>query len=170
MLNLDISNPESCSLKKFILVDESDYDNVRIKNVSMEITPPNFPKVNVTFVEKQVNIYNARILNIQCDRDANLPDGIYTVKYSIFPNIDNFVEKKFFRVELLKCKYGKVLLSLHLQDCCTDLHNKLRQTNEVWQLMVGVTAAANDCDFKAAIDLYNKACKILDSLNHDCNC
>lgn len=169
MLNLDIEMYKDCSLSKLIIADESEYDNVRVKNPTLEITPPNFPKINVAFQENQVNIYNSRLLNIQCDRNGNLPDGVYTVRYSIQPNIDNFIEKKFFRTEILKCKYGKVLLSLHLEECCSDLSSKLNTVQDAWQLILGVYAAANDCDFVVAYDLYNKACKILDDLKN-CEC
>ena len=168
MLNLDVNMAKDCSLSKLIIDDESDYDNVRLANPSLEITPPNFPKINVAFVPNERNIYTSRLLNIECDRNADLPDGTYTIRYSIQPNIDNFIEKKFFRLEKLRCKYRKVLLSLHIEDC-DDLSKKINKVGDAWQLMIGVEAASNDCDFSSAYDLYNKAFKILNTIK-DCEC
>lgn len=167
MVNLDINILPSCSLKKLVVVDDSNYDNNTINVNSMEITPPGFNKVNVTFVKDSINVYDSISLGISCEDYVMIPDGIYKFKYST-PGINEFIEKTFMRTELISCKYGKVLLSLHMEEECNDktLFSKVR---DIKMLIDGSISAANNCDVDLAYKLYNKADNLLDKIKK-CNC
>lgn len=168
MLTLDLNLLESCSLKKLVVSDDSFYGNTKVKNASMEITPPGFNKINVTFVPDSVNIYNSTLLGISCDY-VNLPDGLYKFKYSIYPNTNNFIEKSFLRTEQLQCKYGNFLLSLHLDCKCENPSKNLSKLKNIKTLIEGAIAASNDCNTTLAYELYNAANCQLDKLKK-CKC
>jgi len=168
MLNLDINVLPTCTLKSIAIADDSEYGTTRIQNQSLEITPPNQSKINVSFAPKQVNVYKSTSLGLSCEDFEILPDGLWTLKYSIFPNTNNFIEKSFFRTELLKCKFGKFLLSLHLDNIDCKKPN-FKDVTTLITLIEGITAAGNNCNFDLAYNLYKKANNILDN-KKGCEC
>lgn len=166
-MTLDIGLLPSVSLKKMVMIDLSDYEDNQVSNVNLEITPPGFNKINVPFVKGGVNIYDSVSFATSCGTFNVLPDGVYKIRYSI-PGYEDFIEKSFFRTSLIECKYGKVLLSLHMDDDCYD-KSSLNKVSEIRSMINSVIAAANNCDISLANKLYNKASKLLDRIQK-CEC
>ncbi len=167
MATLDIGLASSNSLMKIVFVDESNYEGVATGVVSMEITPPGFNKINVQFTPNSFNIYDSDSLGISCGAFTNIPDGVYTVKYSV-PKFNQFIQKSFLRTELIFCKYGKVLLSLHLEEDCKDT-SSFSKLDDARRMIDAAISAANNCDVNLAYQLYNKADNILNQIK-DCSC
>lgn len=172
---LDITLVETYNLYYIAITDISEYPpNWNIQNVSFEVTPPGFLKINVPFTPKSTNYYKSSHLGITCGVDEDcvpLPDGIWKMKYSIKPNSTYWVEKSFMRVNQIRCDYGEAFLKVDLLDECSknkkQLKDKLQQINI---LIEGSVAAANACDFERATKYYEKAKFMLDNFNKDCNC
>lgn len=170
-LSLNIMPINTYSTKTLGLVDISVYDPVTPSNETLEITPANYPKKAISVTHGQAWVFTANDLGIDCDSDClDLPDGMYTVKYSISPNETNYIECCFIRVELLKCKYQKAFLKIE-QDCRCSPHSQIKK--ELWDiemLIEGAVASANSKDDVSARMMYRKADDALDRILSDCNC
>lgn len=170
MPNLDIQLIDTYSLNSIAFADISDYGNLVIKNPSFEVSAPGFNKQNIVFTPKQINVYTAADLKLDCDPDAALPDGIYTIKYSIYPNDnpDYQVEKYFFNTKQISNKYQQVTLSLLNGNCqCKSDYNK--ELIGIKLLIEGSMAAANSDEVDLAYQMYNKAANKIDKFKK-CNC
>lgn len=168
-MRLDLDVLRNSSIKRMVITDESLYESTIPTGATLEITPPGWNKIVVPFTPNAANSYTSINLGLSCDDYIALPDGIYKLKYSVFPNTTNFVEKTFMRVEKLICKYGKVLLNLHLEDDCPIDKSSLDKMNEIRLLIEGAVAAANSCDNELAYQLYDKANCLLDRIKI-CEC
>lgn len=175
---LDITLIQTYSLKTLGIADISVYpDNFNVINPTIEITAPGLMKISLPFNPRAVNIFNSNNINLTCtpnfDLLSSLPDGIYTIKYSIAPNQNRFVEKSFMRVDKLECKFSQTFLYLDLDDdSFKDNHNaKLDKLKKARLFIDGSVAAMNECDSNLAIKLYKKAEQILDEIiNGECKC
>lgn len=168
---LDILPIDTYSVTTIAFADTSDYGTTLVSNPSFEVTPPGWNKVNLFFTPSNVNVYNASHFNIACDNQTALPDGPWTVKYSIYPNAQNFVEKTFFRTELIRCKYSQAFLKMETTcECNGQQHSKLKQQLQNIKLLIeGAVASSNQCDNLAAMDKYKQADRLLGKLNF-CEC
>ena len=116
---------------------------------------------------------NSNNLNTNCSATTPLPDGIYTIKYTVYPAATYWVQKEFMRVSQIKCTYERVFLAIDLHCSCNGayyggLKDELRN---VKLLIEGSISAANDCNIKDAVSMYNKASSILAKLSKcQCNC
>jgi len=175
---LDITLVPTYSLKTMSIADISIYPSgLNINNATLEITSPGLRKVAISFIPKSVNTINSNTIQLTCvdsySELASLPDGIYTLKYSIAPNQTYFIEKNFIRVDQLECKYANALLYLDLDESdFKEKHSiKLKKLKPVRILIDGSIAAMNECDGPLAIKLYQKANELVeDLLNGECNC
>lgn len=174
---LDLMLIDSYNLSTLVIADSSWYPSTFIiTNPTLEITPPGFNKITVDFNEKSANIFRADDLGIDCDASCpdlpELPDGIYTVKYSVYPNSTYYIEKNFIRVDKIKDTYRKAFLKVDLGTCyLTNKKKELKNTLKRVKLLIeGSIAAANSCDQESAYQHYKKANEILQSILNDCNC
>lgn len=177
ILNIDYLQ-EKNSLTKLYVADMSTYngyvtytDGAWTHSPTLEITAPGFTKVALDFVPNSVNIFNASNLNINCDSDSTLPDGVYTIRYSISPSSVYNIEKTFIRVVAIKCKFSRLFLGVTMDCACgqskqTQLKAQLRDIKE---MIEGAIASSNQGDIDSAMDLYNLADKALDRIQ-PCNC
>lgn len=158
-------------------MDMSYYQNPsEIIAPSFEITTPIYStKVSLPFFPQKVNIYRSQDLKLNCEEDKYIiiPDGVYTVKYSVFPSETYYVEKSFYRIDNLICKFEEKFLEIDLSFCNCDnklkskLKNKLR---EIRMLIESLIAASNVCDFKKADYIYKYIIKSLHEIgNCECN-
>lgn len=171
VLNIDYLN-EKNDLAKIYFADISTYaNNITITTPTIEITAPGFAKMALDFVPNSVNIYTAANLNIDCDATSTLPDGIYTVRYTISPSTKYYIEKTFIRITALKCKWAKAVLTVDLDCACGESkQNQLKlQLRDIKELIEGAVASSNDCDTQGAYDKYTLANKLLDRLKY-CDC
>lgn len=171
---LDIIMIDTYDVKSIGFADVSSYpSNFTVVNETFEITPPGFPKINVPITPAAANVYHSDDLGITDPDDefGSLPDGIYTVKYTINPSLNLSIERSVLRVEAIKCKYYNVFLYLDL-DCGCNLTyiNKQKQALRKAKLLIyGAIASANKQDYLTSFKLYDKADKLLNNLSK-CEC
>ena len=145
-----------------------------IVNPTLEVTPPGFKKVLLSFTAKSVNVYNSYNLGL-CAQElimsTPLPDGLYTIRYSIHPVYKYNVEKTFLRVDSLQQKFDRVFIQSDINNC--DTRNKdFKILKEINLDIDGAVAAANTCSYKLAMELYRRANKKIDNFTknqcHSC--
>ena len=128
---------------------------------TIEITPPSFPRVSIPFVASSVQVYNSFTLGLTSGEGCTntpLPDGIYKVKYSIYPSYAYYTEKTFIRVERLLSQFDEAYLKLDLFECDAAVKYQERQSLALIEDYInGAIAAANKCSNKLAMELYEKA-------------
>lgn len=168
---LDINIVDTHNIKTIAVSDHSAYiDNSAIQNPVLEITPPGWGKVATMFTPKGVNTYNSNNVGItnNCDFDnlVAMPDGIWKFRYSIFVNIDNYIEKFYLRTTNIQCKYQKAFLKFigTCDDSTIDKDKNRKALRDISILIDGAVAAANKYDDLLAMDLYHRADKLLDKL------
>lgn len=159
---IDSNNP-----KTFRLVDDSEYNpKLPVQNARLEVTPPGFKYAQVFDVKPYFNMaLNASILGILKTKSykllADLPDGIYHIKYSIAPNADLLVEYDYFRTIKLMDKYSRIVCSLleKKRDYTVREFDMIKQ-EILWihQLIDAAKYKAEICgDPQKGLDLYNEA-------------
>jgi hypothetical protein len=134
---------------------------------TVEISAAGFPTKSVSFVPNSLNIYNASNLGI-CDTNDSqpLPDGIYTIKYSIAPAYQNFVEKTIMRVDAIMERYDTAFMKLDMFECDQQIRRQQKiDLDSVNYFIQCSIAAANKCANAKAIQLYNQADKMLKKIN-----
>lgn len=173
---LDVIILDTHSSKLLAVCDSSVYPAAfNISTPTIEITVPNFKTVSIAFVAKSIQLYNSTSLEITCDEDTcvttQLPDGIYTIKYSIYPAYKYYVIKSFIRVDILQEKLDEVYLKMDLVECDRELEEQDRKLLDTMQAFIdGAISASNKCANKLAMELYRKADRgIKNYLNHRCN-
>lgn len=160
---LDLFLIETNSVETIGIADISSYPkNFYILNPSLEITPPGYNKKTVSFTTKAANFYRAVDLGIVCDGCADLPDGIWHMKFSMNPVSVNYVEKSFIRVEKLKKHYLDIFLKVDLLE--KEDKKLLELLEKVEILISGAIAASIDCNMELAYKLYQKAEAMLDTV------
>lgn len=138
---------------------------------TLEITPPGFPTVAVPFTPNNLNIYNSSTLQLTCDPNpqAPIPDGIYTLKYSIAPAYDNFVTKTFMRIDLIQERFDNVFMALDIMECDSRLKSEQKQRiDRIEFLIAGSIAAANKCAERISAEMYNEADREIKRLEKYC--
>lgn len=102
---------------------------------------------------------------------GDLPDGIWEIKYSIYPYADNFVELTYLRNTLQKIKYVNAYCSLDLNKCTKSAYNsKFEELRSIWNFIKAAEYSAYCCKYDTAIKMYNIAEAMLDKFTGDCNC
>lgn len=103
---------------------------------------------------------------------ANLPDGIYVIKYSVSPNDQVFVEYNHMRISYALNKYYNILCEVDANACEPPLKTKqrLEQLGLIKMYLEAAKAKVEFChDPQKGMTLYNYALKMLNKL--DCvNC
>jgi hypothetical protein len=164
---LDFFLPETHSSKLLAVSDYSIYpEGYTVTLPYLEITPPGWDKVLFTFVARGTQVYDSNTLGITngCE-PIPLPDGIYTIKYSINPSYKYFVEKNIFLVNGLYEKWDECWVKAHLS--CGINRTTMQVLDGIECYIEGAVALANKCMTKAAYDLYNQANVLLNCyLNH----
>lgn len=159
------------------IADASTYDpNIPIANPSIEITPPGgFSKVTLPFSPKSINTINSNLVGITISCDYNslreLPDGIWTFRYSIKPNLTSYVDRYYMRTAIIECKLQGLLLKNLMNDKLdsTKRDQNLKSILDAEILIEGSISAANRADIQTSLELYRKADKLLDIIS-DKNC
>lgn len=159
------------------VADASEYPvGFVISTPTLEITVPNYDPITIPFVEKTIQLYNSKSLELVCKEDEDcdnipLPDGIWKIKYSIYPAYKYYVVKTFIRVDYLQEKLDDVYMKMDLMQCDRELEIQDRKYLDTAQAFIeGAVAAANKCADKLAMNLYRKAERMIkDYLNHRCN-
>lgn len=142
---------------------------------TIEIDVPSFGIISLPFTPEEFNIFNSTTFGITTVNDdlVPLPDGVYKIKYSIFPAYENYVEKTILRVDSLMEKFDTAFMNLDMMECDMAIKKQDKvQLNSIYYFINGAIAAANNCAIDTANKLYNQANKMLNNFikNNQCGC
>lgn len=164
---LDIALLDTHSLTSIAILDLSSYPaNWVNTNPSIEITPPGFASVILDFTPSSLQVFKSTNLGVACAwcEESDLPDGIWTFKYSVYPSYKYYVEKTFVKVDRLQEKLDEAFLTLDISECDESIKksDKVILSNVQDYLEMAV-AAGNKCVFKLFNTYYNKASTLLNN-------
>jgi hypothetical protein len=142
---------------------------------TIEITIPGFGIVSLPFTPSDFNVFDSTSLGITGVGDVlvPIPDGVYEIKYSVFPAFENNIEKSIIRVDQLMEKFDAAFMKLDMMECDMAIKTQDKVVlNSIYYFINGAIAAANNCAIDTANKLYNQANKMLDNFmnNNKCGC
>jgi len=174
---LDVMN--DCVLR---IVDTSVYStSVPVECPILEITLPGF-KYSIQFGEETTPaIAPGFMLNLTaCDLELQFdncgskfsafPDGIYTIKYSVSPNDQVYVEYNHLRITKALIKYEKVMCDIDVAACepTKEITKKLEQLRLIKMYLEAAKAKVETChEPKKGMELYTYAMKLLGKFTCD---
>jgi hypothetical protein len=147
--------------KVFRVADTSMYsDDLPIDCGLLQITSPGFNQpVNID-VQKGFNlVLNGCTLGIQltgCSQAEVLPDGIYTIRFSVAPNSSVYTEYQHLRITQTTNLYFRELCKLDLAACepDADVKESLNELNMIKNFIDAAKAKVEYChDPAAGMDL-----------------
>jgi hypothetical protein len=174
-LNLDILVIPTYSTKTLAVLDISTYpDSPAVTSPSIEITPPGFDAIEIVFDTEEYNVFNSEDLGITDTGEdlVPIPDGLYTLTYSVTPASENYVTKTIMRVDQLQQEFDKTFMKLDMMECDSAIKKQSKaELNTIFFLIQGSMAAANNCAIETANKLYQQAFKQLSYFNKkNCGC
>ena len=175
---LDLIILDTHDVSTIAVGDTSSYPNgFSIATPTLQVSAPNYPTKTFAFVAHSIQVYNAYTLGIYSNGDScsitELPDGIYTFKYSVDPVNVNNVTKQFLRTAKIEATLDEAFLKLELMECDGRIKKQKKETIDLIEYYIrGAIASANKCALKQATELYGKASKMLNNFisNNECNC
>jgi hypothetical protein len=168
MNQLSINIIDTYNLKTMGIIDTTVYGTTPVVNPTIEITPPGFGKKSLVFTTGAINIYNSNNMGITDCKNLkelhDLPDGIYRIRYSVFPNTTAAFETTHLRTARLK----QMLYSQYLSYLQSEKKpvNTRKNLEDAGLLLNGALLAT--ADEATAIALYRKAEKLLST--DQCGC
>lgn len=160
----------SCILS---VMDTSVYsDIVPITCETLNITVPGFNYSNQFDVTPGFSqIFTACDLQLQTsqcgEQYADLPDGVYIIKYSVSPNEVVYVEYNHLRITKALIRYNKVLCDLDLAACepSKKTQEKMDKLSQIRMYLEAAKAKVEYChEPQKGMTLYNYAIKLLNKL------
>ncbi len=157
------------------IADASTYpDSPAVVAPSIDITIPGFGVVTIPFVPNDFNVFNSTTLEITAVGDdlTPIPDGVYTLTYSVTPAYENFVTKTIMRVEQLQERFDEAFMKLDMMECDRAIKTQSKvDLLSIYFLIQGSIAAANNCAVDTANKLYLQASKMLTNfIKNNCGC
>jgi len=133
---LDIITLDTHNTYLLAIADVTQYPTTfTISTPTIEITPPGYPVKSIAFVAKSVQVYNSTTLGITCDSvdcpQIPLPDGIWTVKYSIYPAYKYNVIKNFIVIKRLLERFDEAWLKLDLFECDREVEDESKKKLDI---------------------------------------
>lgn len=101
-----------------------------------------------------------------------LPDGVYTIRYSVNPNVDVYVEYYHMRTTVILNKYYAELCKLRLQECepTREIKEKIANLHFIKTLIEASKAKVEYCHaISQGVDMYVYANKLLDKYINSCS-
>ncbi len=174
-LRLDILVIPTYSSKTLGIADASTYpDPNTTTSPTMELTIPGFGVATIPFVQNDFNIFNSTNIGLTglTDELLPIPDGVYTMTYSVTPAYTNYVTKNFMRIEQLQEQFDKAFMSLDMMECDMAIKQQAKvELNTIYFFIQGAVAAANNCAIDVANKLYVQASKKLQNFRkNNCGC
>jgi hypothetical protein len=148
-------------------------DIVPITCETLNVTVPGFQYSNQFDVAAGfTKIITACDLQIQAggcgETYANIPDGIYIIKYSVSPNDLVYVEYNHLRITQALVRYNKALCKLDLAACdpTVAVREKLEKLRMIKSYLDAAKAKVEYClEPQKGMSLYNYALRLLDKLD-----
>lgn len=158
------------------ILDTSQYDTdpPNVVSPSMSITVPGFTSpVVIPFVPADFNIFNSIILELSTYPTLTpLPDGVYTLLYTVNPAFTYHVEKNFMRTNRIQEKFDSAFMKLDMMECDSAIRTQSKVVLSSINFMIqGSIAAANNCAIDTANKLYAEADRQLNNfIKSNCGC
>jgi hypothetical protein len=147
-------------------------DIVPITCETLNVTVPGFGYSNQIDVKSGFNLIltacDLQLQSTQCGEVyAELPDGIYIIKYSVSPNDLVYVEYNHLRITKALTRYNKAMCDLDLAAC--DPPAKVKEKlDKLMMIRMYLDAAKAKVEFchepQKGMTLYNYAIKLLNKL------
>jgi hypothetical protein len=174
-LILDFLITPTYSTKTIGITDVSTYENdpPTVTTPTLEVSIPGFDTITVPFVPESLNVLNSTVLELTevGEEEQPLPDGVYVFRYSVDPSDSVFVEKTIMRVEQLQEKFDAAFMKLDLANCSDKITKQQKVSlDTIYYFIQGAIAAANNCATTEAVELYQKADKLLYNLTERGEC
>lgn len=174
-LSLDILVIPTYNTKTLGVADNSTYpDSPAVQAPTIEITVPGFGLVSIPFTPNDFNVFNSSSLELTAVGEdlIAIPDGVYTLTYSVTPAYLNYVTKNIMRVEQIQERFDNAFMKLDMMQCDLAIKKQSKvELNSIYFLIQGSIAAANNCAVDVANKLYLQASKQLDRfINNNCGC
>ncbi len=173
---LDILVVPTYNVNTLAIVDSSTYPNdpPSVSGATIDINVPTVGLVSLPFiVGGTTNIFTSFTLGISTlDELEALPDGLYNLKYSVFPNNLNFVSKSIMRVDKLQEKFDQAFMQLDMMECDGAIRTQSKvELNTIYFFIQGSIASANNCSTVISSKLYKKAESMLNNfIKNNCGC
>jgi hypothetical protein len=151
-LSLEVPDTNNCQV--FRILDTSIYDeHVPVTCSRLEITSPGYNQpVTIDVIQGFNLILNGCTLGIQTSGcgsvSERLPDGIYTIRYSVSPNDKVYVEYHYLKTCLITNKYFNELCKLELAACEpeADVKEDLNELRLIKSYIDAAKAKVEQCD------------------------
>lgn len=175
-LKLNILVVPTYNVDTLAIVDASVYpdDPPIVSGATIDIDVPAFGIVSLPFiVGGETNIFTSSNLGISpIGVYQPLPDGIYKIRYSIFPSTINYVDKTIIRVDRLQEKFDEAFMKLDMMECDRAIKTQAKvDLNTIYFFIQGSIAAANNCAEVTSMKLYNQANSMLNNfIKNNCGC
>lgn len=171
--HLSLEIPETANTKLFRVSDTSLYANdLAVECPTLQILAPGFnaPK-DVEAIPGFNYVLNACTLGLQVagcgDVNADIPDGIYVIRYSVSPNTQVFVEYNYLRVTAALNLYYTKLGELDVKACEPDqeIKSKLAEMRLIKSMIDAAKAKVEYChNPKQGYELFVYALKRLEKV------
>lgn len=175
---LQLEVPTVMSTCTMLVMDVSAYSElVPVTCETLTITAPGFnysTQISVTQGFSQIlTACDLQLQTTNCGTQyADLPDGVYVIKYSVSPNDEVYVEYNHLRITKALNRYYNALCRLDMSNCEPSpiVKEKLAKLAEVRQYLDAAKAKVEFChEYQKGMTLYNYAMKLLNKI--DCtNC
>ena len=172
ILSLEIPTVSNCEL--LCIKDTSQYSKeLAIDCEELLITLPGYSVPVLIKVDNGFDMcLTACTLALQTDNcgttQAQIPDEIYIIKYSVSPNSKVYVEYNHLRVTKLLTTYYEVLCDLNVQPCQPDI-NKQELLSEMYYIRTMIDAAVSNVEYcqssAQGMQLYNYAKQRLNKIS-----
>ena len=164
ILSLEIPTVSNCDL--LCIKDTSQYSKeLAVDCEELLITLPGYSVPVLIKVDKNFDMCltacTLALQTVDCGTtQAQIPDGIYIIKYSVSPNSKVYVEYNHLRVTKLLTTYYEVLCDLNVQPCQPDI-NKQELLSEMYYIRTMIDAAVSNVEYcqssAQGMQLYNYA-------------
>lgn len=159
----------------FIVEDTSIYTpSLPVSNQSLQITPPGFsvPTVITTTVQNFRFVLNACALGITspggCSNMCpNIPDGVYSIYYSVSPNTNVFVGYQYMRIVSAINRLNGYLCKLQLPNCLPseELTYELNNITLIRNYLISAQTNVNDLhNFQDGVNQYRYAIELMNKM------
>lgn len=154
--------------------DTSVYSNlVPVTCETLNVTVPGFShsvQIDVTAGFNQIlTACDLQLQSTGCGQTyANIPDGIYIIKYSVSPNDLVYVEYNHLRITQALIKYNKAMCNLDLAACepTEKVQEKLNRLRMIRMYLDAAKAKVEFChEPQKGMTLYNYAIKLLNKFD-----
>jgi hypothetical protein len=173
---LGLDNIETANKTIIRIADASIYADFPATCGLLEIQAPGFNIIKQFDVTPNFTlVLNACSLGLQTDdcgdHAADLPDGIWKVKYSVSPNDKVYVEYAWLRTTAFMAKYYDILCNLDMSGCdpSQEVASQLEQLGMIRMYLDSAKAEVEYChELQKGMDVYKYAKAQLDKLSVAC--